>query len=497
MSYFLPWCIADHHASSINKTTRYEDCPCPQPCNQTVYEPSLSYALLSTLSEDQILSRQDFNLEGKYEVALETVQRVNPEIFTEDIRMLMALDHAYKEMNRHVAEFLDENTDNAIAIKLLLTVAEIRTITVRDCSSILQEMREFKKSFETKFSANIDLLKLYNGNLDISYREVKQILELSSRQSGVLISDYLEEMATDARMWTALTRATIDVLDNDMVKADLNTQNGQTLPAQYFTDHTKDQCVEAFAQVKSSLDTLMNVYANVDTQPHLTAIRDLDYSMGQYNDQYEKTNTCIHEYSSILDDIVKWLDENSVKKVNTSNDADRKKQEDAITQFADNKMDLEKDWNLVKTNLLKYSKNQTEKLDFLKAITEAAENEATTLLSKIEVFTSRVQSETVEPLKKMITEAKKQLEGVYKEALNYAVDIDSYMRKNYFYQKVTDMNIWKLPAPNLEEPHNPYYFRETLELWKIWDQNMPLNEFVRVSISVFLFFKLKLTDCQI
>lgn len=37
-----------------------EKCPCPKPCTQTVYEPSLSQASLSVLSVDNIL-REGFD----------------------------------------------------------------------------------------------------------------------------------------------------------------------------------------------------------------------------------------------------------------------------------------------------------------------------------------------------------------------------------------------------------------------------------------------------
>ncbi len=78
---------------------------CTQPCNQTVYEPTLSYAVLSTLSVGQILNREDFDLEGKYKAALETVQRVNPDVFTKDLNMLSTLERAYEEMERQVFPF--------------------------------------------------------------------------------------------------------------------------------------------------------------------------------------------------------------------------------------------------------------------------------------------------------------------------------------------------------------------------------------------------------
>ena len=469
---------------------KIEDCSCPQPCDQTVYEASLSYALLSELSVDQIQYREGYDLPQKYEKALETVQRVDSKIFTNDISMLLALKRAYKEMERHVTAFLSQQeTDSAIAIKILGTVAEIRLITVRDCRKVLEEMRKFKKTFETKFNNTISLLNLYHKNLNTSYSQVRQILELS----GGSVTGYLEQMANDARMWADLARATVNALDNDMVRANLSTQNEKYLPDQYFEDSTKESCRKAFENLLRSLDTLINVYAGIAERAKTGSTRSdeierLNKDMNVYNNLYGETDKCIHEYWWILDKIVSWLDEHKVENINDTNNEDLNKQNKTIAQFADNQEKLKTDRELVETNLLQYSLNQIEKLTYLEAITETPENEETTLQSKIDVFTNRVESKTVQPLKEMITNARTQLETEYKEALNFAVDIDNYMKKNYFYQGVTGMNIWKLPSPNVDEPSNPTYFRETLELWKIWDQNMPLKEFVRVSIN---FNKLK------
>lgn len=55
-------------------------CDCPKPCNQTIYEPSLSQAALSVLSVDNILSENIEQLRHKYHAAIEAHQRVNEKV---------------------------------------------------------------------------------------------------------------------------------------------------------------------------------------------------------------------------------------------------------------------------------------------------------------------------------------------------------------------------------------------------------------------------------
>ena len=444
---------------------------------------------------DQILNRQDFDLEGKYGVALETVQRVNPDTFTKDLMMLTSLKRDYEEMKRHVSDFLNPNVQDAIAIKLLEAVAEMRIITVNDCKQVLGEFKEYKKAFESKFSGNIKLLKDYHMNLETSYEQLKQGMELYTRniQSGFnYVDEYLPVIANDAKMWTSLIWATIEVLEKDMLTTDPSRQNEKYVPAQYFTEDTKKSCKETFRYAPSTMANLLSVYSNIEThtksnnqrvdlfQSYLDSLNNV--MNNNYTIMYEETTQCVQEFSSIVNNIVEWLDRHTLKNVNETSKKDIDQQEKAINQFADNRDNLISDIEIVTTNLNKYSRNQTMKLNYLTAITTAMGGETTTLLSKIDLFTTRAQSETVDPLKARITEAKQELEKWYVEALKLAVDVNGYMDSDYFWHRVGSMDIWKLPSPNLEEATSPYFLREALEFWRIWDPNMPIKEFVEVSL---------------
>ena len=65
-----------------------QECKCPKPCKQTVYEPALSHAALSYLSVDNILSENIDELAKKYHKALEAQQRVREDTFLEDLQMI-------------------------------------------------------------------------------------------------------------------------------------------------------------------------------------------------------------------------------------------------------------------------------------------------------------------------------------------------------------------------------------------------------------------------
>ena len=277
-----------------------------------MYEPSLSYAHLSTLSVAQIL-RQDFDLKEKYGVALETVQRVNPDIFTNDIHMLTSLKRSYEEMERHVSDFLNKNVEDATAIKLLEAVAEMRRITVNDSKNVLGEFKEYKRVFESKFSDNIKLLNDYHMNLETTYEQLKQGMELYTRniQSGFsYVDEYLPVIANDAKMWTSLIRATIEVLEKDMLTTDPSHQDEEYVPAQYFTEDTKKACKETFRYAPSTMANLLSLYSVIEThtksnnqrldlfQSYLDTLNNV---MNNYTDMHKETTECVQEFSSICE----------------------------------------------------------------------------------------------------------------------------------------------------------------------------------------------------
>ena len=88
-------------ASRVAKNTNCNS-ECPKPCNQSVYEPVLSYAQLSTQNVDGILVNDYAPLMEEYSIALEARQRLDANILTRDITAYQNLIDGYDELTRFV-----------------------------------------------------------------------------------------------------------------------------------------------------------------------------------------------------------------------------------------------------------------------------------------------------------------------------------------------------------------------------------------------------------
>ena len=101
-------------------------------------------------------------------------------------------------------------------------------------------------------------------NLETSYDQLKQGMELYTRyiQSGFdYVDEYLPVIANDAKMWTSLIWATIEVLEKDMLTTDPSRQNEKYVPAQYFTEDTKKTCKETFRYAPATMANLLSLYS--------------------------------------------------------------------------------------------------------------------------------------------------------------------------------------------------------------------------------------------
>ena len=490
-------------------------CYCPKPCEQIVYEPSLSYALLSTMSVEQILNREDFDLKGRYMVALETGQRVDAEVFTNDINMLSNLYRYYQDMKRLIRDFLNSNVTEATAIKVLDTVTEIKEIAINDSRVLLEDLLGYRQTYNALFEDSINLTLYYDGRMEETYKEVMQLMKISIENKRK--QEYLNAKADKGKELATLIYESVDWIENDLVSKEILERelrsrsryrfrsdsdyrlikSGEyekyesTYPESFY--QTDQNCELKFSSLKNSLSSLKNTYSTIRSVSSLhnnptrytNLLKD---DTTKYDTAFEEAEECFNRYPRILQRIDDWLNGHTLHSVEKTMGKEKKTRELSIEEFASQKKNLEADEEIVKDVLDKYSLNKEDmsKMDYLRTITgELESNQGETLRARINTFVSQVIRQTTDPLKDQISTAKQELESWYKEVLNLAVDVDPYLRSGYFHDKASYMKIWKEPGPNLEDPKNPIYNQQTLEMWRIWDNNMDTKTFVQVKSQRF------------
>ena len=346
-------------------------------------------------------------------------------------------------------------------------------------------MRSYKQAFDKAFAANIKLLQTYDGNVETAYQQVVQLMELAQRKRQV--SPYLTEFSDNGKQWALLVWDTIDQLKIDMVNH--NRDDDEFSPENYFSAKTRPECESSFHDATESLTTLTQRYDRISQLARQGSywqfnaeLSNLIQETADYHKRFTFNAGCINQYSSILNDIVDWLNNNTVANVQEENAAKLKKQNDVNKQFQGRIQDLRDDTQLVTETFLQYATNKIDKTKYLETIMVTDGN---TLISRIELFQSSVKTDTIEPLKEMITDARDDLKSRYREALNFAVSMDTYLEDAYFYRRASRMNIWRLPVPNIDNPSSPVNAKETLDMWEVWDQNMPILKFVQVNFLCF------------
>lgn len=129
-----------------------ESCKCIEPCKRILYETTLSYAALSGLSVNQILTSDLDLLDQKNKAALEIKKRTLPNIFVSELEEISDLSDAYKNLLTTVKH---EAWDNEISI--FKTVDKALCLFISDViksditNSIMERHADYKETFESVY----------------------------------------------------------------------------------------------------------------------------------------------------------------------------------------------------------------------------------------------------------------------------------------------------------------------------------------------------------
>ena len=451
---------------------------CPKPCNQTVYEPALSYALLSSMSVDQILTEDSTELQRKYDSALETRQRTDGDIFTRDLQMLNNLIRYYEDIVRLVREYL--RSDSATFPHLLEAVQTFETdIFLSDIKSLLGTIPEFDLVYRNIYEDKKNLLFNYSTVMNNNLNEIEQLLYLTIR--GNSVHKYLGTVTDTALMHETLQRETLNLLREELLNTTLAVRNAPSqisfLPSHFFLDpHACDNKMITFNTTLNDIQAILEdiqAHANRQSQQHVNQLKHLhpDFLriVEAYNSHSSSARVCFNEYPLLLEQTLAWKDESSVlvREASVRIESQDYDIDSALEKVMTDFDRVEKAENL-------YTDSLITKLKLLQMIlNEDSQDRPSTSIS---TFKARVKNWISDPVRAELLRAQTDMRNSYTKAMHLAANLSTYLVDYYFYTRAEMMQLWRNPIPNIESPDK--YDDEGIELWRIWDRNTPITEFV-------------------
>lgn len=168
-------------------------CVCSEPCERSAYEPSLSYASLSSLSVEKVLTSDTTELFSKYQTAKETKQKVESKVYLRNLRLLNNVNVGLSKLRK----FVEDNTKNpkkSIFVKVLSAKKYMIEKFVGDIKRVFGDFDNFIKSYNKAYnSAKLNFEKTYTETSG----EISRIFQTMSDDSrrGEVKDDAIEEAA--------------------------------------------------------------------------------------------------------------------------------------------------------------------------------------------------------------------------------------------------------------------------------------------------------------
>lgn len=449
-------------------------CDCPKPCDQAVYEPSLSYATLSSISVDKILTANSDQLRMKFDKALETRQRVEGNTFIVDILMFRFVLRNYTSMRKFAREYLGE--EDSLFFRTVTAAQNMVRLFQEDQNTLLGDVTNFIDAYNFYYLDTRNLYLALSKELRRSLSELDQLLYMTSSKGK--IHDYLSSVLADSHKQTRFLKETIGLMEvklkNTTFAAESYRQKNlaKWLP-QKFIQNT-DICSQHMRQSQTVLNDLRDLVTKMETYASRGSASSLRNTQGTFRTQYtsyketdEQLKQCLEEYTALLYRIKEGLAKHQKSADELAN------QEGFVYNYTQEIETISVDNEELENAVKLYEKGELGKRGILQTFIPAeSPNEMANNITK---FTERI-TRISETLRKFIGETMLRLKSSYKEVLLWAAEWSLYIDSNHLYDSASRMKLWKLPKANLENPAQRE--DEGRELWKIWDRNTDISEFV-------------------
>ena len=451
-------------------------CDCPKPCTQAVYEPSLSYATLSSISVDKILSADFDQLRTKFDNALETRQRVEGGTFIRDIEMFKRVSRGYVRMRRFAKEYLGE--EDALFPRVVAAAQNMVGVFQNDLYTLLGDVQKLHQAFVFYYLDTRNLYEYFSIELKRSLTELDQLLYLTSRRHRV--HEFLATVSKNALTQTTFLKETIEFfalkVKNTTFAADSYKEKSLSkwLPKRFTKD--SQTCDVHLARIQRVLNDIRNLVNKIQRHASKGRVNNLHSTQGNFRSKmvdYKETQNeveeCLNEYTTVYESI-----RSALEGYNTSAHV-TKHREILVYNYSSEIGVIRRDNAELDKAVKEYEHGaHMKKRDLLEIFipSETPYEKA----NRITKFTGRVKSRISETLRQFIQETASQLKDFYIDVMVRAARLSPYLDENHFYEAASRMILWKLPKANLEVPDQ--MDDAGRELWKIWDRDTPIEGFV-------------------
>ncbi len=474
------------------------NCSCVTPCEQYLFEGSLSYAGLSVESVDHILDRDRDRLQQKFNRSINIGQRTGS-TFKHNIRLAKKTHKMSAELLVFVRQYL--NGPNSTVVELSKAVDVITDICKEDLAKLFQNLQRFKTVYELSYRNTIDLVHMQLDRLALTAMESSRVLLHRNDQGdikkfhrsysavarafddAVWASKGLEEMHekfhNNTKTAYDLLEQTNGELPNEITAAELPN----FLPAKLYFNV---ECEVLDREITELLSTIFEIYetlegANPADFEYILSRHDnsLSQNISEFLGKKRKFQQCLQAYEMTLKQSHDWITETTedlsgkiglVESIKTG-----------LLNQTDQTLLIESICKATNKILKKYVNNSIPTEEFLLRFADFSQGQ--NIITVLRLFVERIKYLVIEHLTTEINNRKEDLSTKYKTALQKAGDLQIFVKPYYFYDFVSRMQIWEGPKPNINSPYQNS--KKENGLRTIWnrDSNLSLLKFAKTQTS--------------
>ncbi len=471
---------------------------CVTPCEQYLFEASLSYAGLSVDSVDRILDRDRSRLQEKFNVAVNTGQRTGRETFTRNIRLARDTDRLYTELLGFVRQYLLIGP-NSTVVKLSDAVDVITDICRIDLNNLFDDLKPLQAIYDLSYRDTIDLVQMELDVLALAAMESKLLLldrnghsdiqNLHRSRLGVvaraldatvMVTKGLEKIHQNFKNSTKTAQDLLEQTNGELPYDIAEDELINFLPSKlYATAH----CERLDEEMMELLQTILQIYetfAGADSAQFENALSQHEGDLSRNTTRFlainENFQKCLELYEISLEESQDWLTE-----TNEGLSGNIGLAEIIQAGLLNQTQGVEANRKATKKTLKEYAENTITTEVFLSRFADFSQGQNS--ITVLRSFVDSIKSLVTGPLGAEINDRIKDLNSKYRAALQKAGALEIFFKPYYFYDSVSLMNIWKGPLPNINNPTE--YSDKGVALWTIWnrDSGISLAEFAMAQTS--------------
>ncbi|CAD5120152.1 DgyrCDS8727 [Dimorphilus gyrociliatus] len=433
-------------------------CICSEPCERSAYEPSLSYASLSSLSVEKVLNSDTTDLYNKYKTAREINQKVDSKTYLKNLNLLHNLNTGLGKLRK----FVEDNTKNpkkSIFIKVLSAKKYMVDQFIADINRVFDDFSDFVKYYKQAYdSAKLNFQKTYDETAGVISR-IYQIVIDTHRRHEISPEEMssANELLYKHRDAVHLYRNYVENRASPFIKQPIK----EYLPKKIeLTDAERKKCT----QVKDSYyEKGGEVFHDVDSLKDHSVYFDPQKieNFQIFIDGFDAVKTCLNTYLNKWTELFSWkvkiLDEATKRSQNTSS---------AIENF-----DFYNEWEtlgkLATTTKMLYEGYRSGNISKLNISETLTDTDIDFYLADLLSFRSKIQTRLSESTFSDVGLASATIKNGYTGLVSKIAGLwDHFEGKAQTSLKNTlqNMTFWLRLVGNVEEAKEPYQLHSTLSL---------------------------------